>query len=173
MKKICAQLLLCLAAVGLFGAAGAAQAASGKVAEAPKTPEASAEGVVKNAASRFRVVTATAYNSVRSQTDRSPNHGAWGDRLDKLGPGLRAIAVSPDLLKKGFKRGQHVRIKGHKDTYVVLDRTPRRWHNRIDIHMGTDVRAAKRWGKKRVEVELRDKQKTQKKKGSKKKHRTR
>ena len=99
-----------------------------------------------------QMVTATAYNSVRGQTDRTPLHGAWGDRLGALPAGTHAVAVSPDLLRKGLKRGQRLRIKGQPGVYVVLDRTAKRWKNRIDIHMGKDVRAAKRWGRRRVEI---------------------
>jgi len=98
-------------------------------------------------------VTATAYNAVREQTDNEPHIGAWGDHLDKaVKPGLRVIAVSPDLLQKGLRRGQRVRIQGLKGEFVVLDKMPRRWKNRIDIYMHQDVRAAKKWGKRRVKV---------------------
>ena len=98
-------------------------------------------------------VTATAYNATHAQTDGTPHVGAWGDDLDKkTGPGLRAIAVSPDLLKKGLRRGQRVRIHGLKGEFVVLDKMPRRWKNRIDIYMLKDVRAARNWGRRRVKI---------------------
>src|SRR5688572_16598034 len=87
-------------------------------------------------------VTATAYNSTHAQTDASPHVGAWGDDLDDaVVPGVRVIAVSPDLLKKGLRRGQRVRIHGLKGEFVVLDKMPRRWTRRIDIYMQKDVRA--------------------------------
>ncbi|MCP4956141.1 3D domain-containing protein [Photobacterium aquimaris] len=94
-------------------------------------------------------VTATAYNSVRAQTDSSPNIAAWGDRLK---PGMKAIAVSRDLLKMGLKRGSKVKISGLPGEYVVLDKMNRRWNRKIDIYMGKDVRAAKKWGKRRVTI---------------------
>ncbi|SMY37062.1 hypothetical protein PMAL9190_02804 [Photobacterium malacitanum] len=94
-------------------------------------------------------VTATAYNSVRSQTDASPNIAAWGDRLK---PGMKAIAVSRDLLKMGLKRGSKVKISGLPGEYVVLDKMHHRWNRKIDIYMGKDVRAAKNWGKRRVTI---------------------
>ena len=98
-------------------------------------------------------VTATAYNSTDTQTDASPHHGAWGDALDQaVKPGLRVIAVSPDLLQKGLRRGQRVRIKGLKGEFVVLDKMPARWTNRIDIYMHKDLRAAQRWGRRRVRI---------------------
>lgn len=101
---------------------------------------------------RSFTVTATAYSSTPRQTDATPFHGAWGDRLDRLPEGQRAIAVSPDLLKKGLDRGKKVRIDGEDDTYVVLDRTPARWANRIDVYMGTDTRAARHWGHRKVKI---------------------
>ena len=98
-------------------------------------------------------VTATAYNATRAQTDADPHIGAWGDHLDRaVKPGLRVIAVSPDLLKKGLRRGQRVRIHGLKGEFVVLDKMPRRWKNRIDIYMHKDIHAARKWGKRRVKV---------------------
>jgi 3D (Asp-Asp-Asp) domain-containing protein len=100
-------------------------------------------------AERSLVVTATAYNSVRAQTDGQPDIAAWGDRLR---PGMRAIAVSHDLLKLGLTRGAHVRIDGLPGKWVVLDRMHSRWRKRIDIYMGVDVRAARRWGRKQVRI---------------------
>jgi 3D (Asp-Asp-Asp) domain-containing protein len=98
-------------------------------------------------------VTATAYNATRAQTDDTPHVGAWGDHLDEATqPGVRVIAVSPDLLKKGLRRGQRVRIHGLKGEFVVLDKMPRRWQNRIDIYMQKDLRAARQWGRRRVKI---------------------
>jgi 3D (Asp-Asp-Asp) domain-containing protein len=95
------------------------------------------------------VVTATAYNSLREQTDRHPEIGAWGDRLR---PGMRAIAVSQDLLSLGLVRGSRVRIEGLRGEYQVLDTMPRRWKRRIDIFMGHDVGSARQWGKRKVRI---------------------
>jgi 3D (Asp-Asp-Asp) domain-containing protein len=95
------------------------------------------------------VVTATAYNAVPEQTDGNPEIAAWGDRLT---PGMRAIAVSPDLLALGLVRNARVRIEGLSGEYLVLDKTARRWTRRIDIFMGRDVRAARSWGKRRVRI---------------------
>jgi len=95
------------------------------------------------------VVTATAYNSVRAQTDGNPSIAAWGDRLQ---PGMRAIAVSHDLIRLGLTRGVYVRIDGLPGEWVVLDRMHSRWRKRIDIYMGVDVRAARRWGRRQVQI---------------------
>jgi 3D (Asp-Asp-Asp) domain-containing protein len=97
-------------------------------------------------------VTATAYSSSPKQTDHTPFHGAWGDRLDGLPDGQRAIAVSRDLVAKGLDRGKKVKIAGQHETFVVLDRTPARWTNRIDVYMGTDTAAARQWGRKKVKI---------------------
>ena len=95
------------------------------------------------------VVTATAYNSLPAQTDSQPDIGAWGDRLR---PGTRAVAVSPDLLSLGLVRGTRVRIEGLSGEYAVLDKTAARWRKRIDIFMGKDRRAALDWGKRTVRI---------------------
>lgn len=98
---------------------------------------------------RSLVVTASAYNSVRGQTDGNPSLGAWGDRLS---PGMRAIAVSSDLLELGLTRGTPVRIEGLPGEYAVLDKMGRRWRKHIDIYMGVDVRAARSWGRRQVRI---------------------
>ncbi len=96
------------------------------------------------------LVTATAYTSHVGQTDSTPNIAAWGDRLH---PGMKAIAVSRDLLKVyGLKHKQKVRIKGLKGEYVVLDKMHKRWRKKIDIYMGRDKRKAFRWGRRKVEI---------------------
>lgn len=95
------------------------------------------------------VVTATAYNSVEEQTDDDPDRGAWGDPLQ---PGMKAIAVSHDLIPLGLERGAPVRIEGLKGEYVVLDKMSSRWNKRIDIYMGEDVEAAIQWGRRSVRI---------------------
>lgn len=93
---------------------------------------------------------ASAYNSVPDQTEGNPNIGAWGDRLV---PGMRAIAVSPDLIEDyGLKRGTKVRIDGLEGEYTVLDKMPDDWEEKIDIYMGTDVQRALRWGVRKVRI---------------------
>ena len=97
----------------------------------------------------FLVVTATEYNSVRWETSSTPSYGAWGDHLK---PGTKAIAVSRDLLRLGLTHGVEVRIAGLPGTYRVLDKMARRWHRRIDIYMGLNIKAARDWGKRRVQI---------------------
>ena len=98
---------------------------------------------------RTLIVTATAYNSLRNQTVGDPNIGAWGDRIN---PGMKTIAVSPDLLPLGLERGTKVRIQGLQGDHVVLDRMPSKWKRRIDIYMGTNVKAARSWGRRKVKI---------------------
>ena len=94
-------------------------------------------------------VTATAYTSSRSQTDRTPFLAAW---MNKLKPGVKSIAVSRDLLKMGLGNGTVVTIDGFSHKYKVLDKMNKRWRKKIDIYMGTNRRRALRWGKKGVTI---------------------
>ncbi|MEN3324043.1 hypothetical protein VP395_09915 [Mariniflexile soesokkakense] len=94
-------------------------------------------------------VTASAYNSVVSQTDSNPHITAFGDSLK---PGLNYIAVSKDLYRKGLKHNTPVKIKGFDSIFFVKDRMHPRWKNKIDIYMGIDVKAAKKWGRKKVSI---------------------
>jgi 3D (Asp-Asp-Asp) domain-containing protein len=95
-------------------------------------------------------VTATAYNSVNSQTKAGdPTLTAWGDTLK---PGMKAIAVSRDLIDDGLTHGTEVTIEGLPGTYIVRDKMNKRWDDKIDIYMGLDVEAAKEWGKRTVTI---------------------
>jgi 3D (Asp-Asp-Asp) domain-containing protein len=95
------------------------------------------------------VVTATAYNSLPEQGTGDGTVAAWGDRLE---PGMRSIAVSRDLLELGLGHGTRVRIEGLPGEYVVLDKMHRRWRRKIDVYMGTDLEAARRFGVRRVRI---------------------
>jgi len=95
------------------------------------------------------LVTATAFNSLPKQGQGNPNVGAWGDSIT---PGVNAVAVSADLVSLGLTRGTKVRIEGLRNEYVVLDRMPAKWKKRIDIYMGIDVKAARAWGKREVNI---------------------
>jgi 3D (Asp-Asp-Asp) domain-containing protein len=96
-------------------------------------------------------VTATAYNSVNSQTKvGDPTLTAWGDTLK---PGMKAIAVSRDLIDDGLTHGTEVTIEGGlPGTYIVRDKMNKRWNDKIDIYMGLDIEAAKQWGKRTVTI---------------------
>jgi 3D (Asp-Asp-Asp) domain-containing protein len=94
-------------------------------------------------------VTASAYNSTKHQTDSNPHITAFGDSLK---PGLRYVAVSKDLIKLGLKHNTPIKIEGFDSIYFVKDRMHSRWKNRIDIYMGLDIKAARTWGRKKVNI---------------------
>jgi len=98
-------------------------------------------------------VTATAYTSSANETDSSPSLAAWGDTLK---PGMKIIAVSRDLIEMGLSRGAKVSIDGLDGTYTVLDKMNKRWTRKIDIYMGTNVKRAKEWGKRKVIIRWND-----------------
>jgi len=96
-------------------------------------------------------VTVTAYNSLPSQTTQNkPNIAAWGDTLK---PGMKVVAVSRDLMRKGLTYNTMVRIDTFPDTFIVKDKMHYRWKNKIDIYMGEDVKAAKKWGRKKLNIQ--------------------
>jgi 3D (Asp-Asp-Asp) domain-containing protein len=95
------------------------------------------------------VVEASAFNSVRDQTDGHPQIAAWGARLE---PGMRAVAVSRDLLEVGLDDGAEVWIEGLPGTYVVRDKMGKRWKRKVDIYFGNDVEAARDWGVRNLEI---------------------
>ena len=95
-------------------------------------------------------VTATAYNSLEYQTSSNPHITAFGDSLI---PGMRYIAVSRDLLDSGLVHNVKVKLEGFDSLFTVKDKMNRRWRKRIDIYMGIDVKKAKKWGKKEINIE--------------------
>jgi 3D (Asp-Asp-Asp) domain-containing protein len=101
------------------------------------------------------LVTATAYNSLAGQTHGDPALAAWGDRLE---PGMKAIAVSRDLIAMGLGHGAAVRIEGLPGEYRVLDKLHKRWKKRIDVYMGLDKQAAIDFGKRELRIFWRDAQ---------------
>ena len=97
-------------------------------------------------------VTASAYNSTVRQTSGNPQITAFGDTLK---PGMRYIAVSRDLLRKGLKYNTPVVIEGFDGFFLVKDKMHRKWRNHIDIYMGNDIDSAKQWGRRRVCIDYR------------------
>lgn len=95
-------------------------------------------------------VTATAYNSVPSQTQGNPIIAAWGDSLN---PEIPSIAVSRNLIAIGLKHNTPVKIEGFDSIFLVKDKMHRRWRNRIDIYMGKDIKKAKIWGRKKLIIQ--------------------
>ncbi|MED5389316.1 MAG: hypothetical protein VX793_10720 [Pseudomonadota bacterium] len=95
-------------------------------------------------------VTATAYNSLHGQGAGSDHAlAAWGDRLK---PGMKAIAVSRDLIPMGLGYDAEVTIDGLPGTWRVKDKMHWRWKKKIDIYMGEDLQAAREWGRRKVTI---------------------
>ncbi|GAA4323204.1 3D domain-containing protein [Pontixanthobacter gangjinensis] len=94
-------------------------------------------------------VTATAYNSVVYQTQNNPRITAWGDTLK---PGMKAVAVSRDLLRMGLDHNSRIRIEGFDSVFLIKDKMHYRWRNRIDIYMGEDIEKAKNFGRKKLNI---------------------
>lgn len=96
------------------------------------------------------MVTASAFNSTRAQTGSgNPNISAWGDTIN---PGMKVIAVSRDLIKRGLTHNTQVKIEGLEGVFLVKDKMHYRWNNKIDIYMGDDVAKARDWGRKKVKI---------------------
>ncbi len=102
---------------------------------------------------RSRVVSASAYNSTPAQTSENPTLTAWGDTLR---PGMKAVAVSRDLIRLGLTHGTRVRVEGLEGDYIVRDKMADRWTEKIDIYMGDDVDAAREWGVREVTIRWSD-----------------
>ncbi len=96
-------------------------------------------------------VTATAYNSVPYQTrpDSPGNIAAWGDVLVDSIP---SIAISRDLLDSGLVHGTKVWIEGYTMSFVVNDKMNKRYTNRIDLHLGKNIKKAKKFGVKTLGI---------------------
>lgn len=94
-------------------------------------------------------VQVSAYTSHVNQTQGDPFLAAWNNRLK---PGMKAIAVSRDLLKLGLTNGVKVKIEGLPGTYVVKDKMNARFTRKIDIYMGVDIEAARNWGLQEREI---------------------
>lgn len=98
------------------------------------------------------LVTASAYNSTVAQTDGNPHLTAFGDSIK---PGMKYIAVSRDLLRKGLNHNTPVVIEGFEGLYLVKDKMHGKWRNKIDIYMGNDIKAARQWGRRKVRIDYR------------------
>jgi 3D (Asp-Asp-Asp) domain-containing protein len=99
----------------------------------------------------YDVVTVTTYTVSEGQTDSTPLITASGYKLDSINPKKqKVIAISRDLKRK-YKFGQRVRVKGAgklDGVYTVRDLMARRWTKKIDILInpndeGTKIRRVK------------------------------
>jgi len=128
----------------IFAAAALAVAFACARHPAPAPPQPAPRARVDTA-----VVTASAYNSTPGQTEGDPFDTASGRRLQ---PGMKALAVSPDLLADGLDFGTKVRIEGVDGEWTVVDRMPSDRRRAIDLYFGQDDAAARRFGKKQVRI---------------------
>jgi len=139
MRSHAFALALAVAWVGACAQPGPARAP----APEPRPPPAAEEPAL-----RELEVTATAFTSHEAQTDAHPRLTASGERLR---PGMRALAVSRDLERAGLTFGTEVQIEGHGE-WVVLDRMAPRWRRKIDLYMGENEAAARRFGEREVTI---------------------
>jgi len=95
-------------------------------------------------------VKASAYNSTKAQTLGDPSIGAWGD---KLVPGMKAIAISRDLIKLGISRNTPFKIEGFPGYYLVKDKMSARYKNKIDLYMGVNIQKAREFGVQNLKVQ--------------------
>ena len=99
----------------------------------------------------YDLVTLTTYTISVGQTDSTPLTTASGYTLDSINPKKqKVIAISRDLKRK-YKFGQKVRVKGAgklDGVYTVRDLMASRWRKKIDILInpedgGTKIRGVK------------------------------
>ncbi|WP_417363163.1 3D domain-containing protein [Galbibacter sp.] len=95
-------------------------------------------------------VKASAYNSTKAQTMGNPSIGAWGDILV---PGMKAIAISRDLIKLGIGRNTPFKIEGYPGYYLVKDKMNARYKNKIDLYMGKNIQKAREFGVRHLKVQ--------------------
>ena len=96
-------------------------------------------------------VSVTAYSLHHGQTDSTPFVGAWNNKLSNKDK-MRSIAISQDMFGiKGLWNNKKVFVicNGKGRMYTIRDTMNKRWRKRLDICMGTDRKAAMRWGKRK------------------------
>ena len=76
----------------------------------------------------YKKVTATCYSPSIDETDSTPFITASGDSV-----GVKHIAVSRDLYKKGWRFDSIVYIKEMNEFFIIKDLMNKRWKNRIDF----------------------------------------
>lgn len=94
-------------------------------------------------------VTVGAFSIGLRGPDDEPIRGKWGDELK---PGIKALAVSPDLVARGLSRGTRVRIEGMPSSYRVRDQLADGTRERVEIFMGTDAASVERFGEHRMQI---------------------
>lgn len=93
--------------------------------------------------------TACSVGKKKSKRKARTARGAWGDTLT---PGIKAVAVSPDLLEMGLDHGDVITIEGLPGQYKVLDVMHSRHDKSIDIFYGDDQCGAIQWGRRSLTI---------------------
>jgi len=108
----------------------------------------------------YDMVTVTTYTISAGETDSTPLITASGYKLDSINPKKqKVIAISRDLKRK-YKFGQKVRVKGAgklDGIYTVRDVMARRWRKKIDILINPDDDGTKIRKVKIYNIETNDK----------------
>lgn len=109
--------------------------------EAMKTEEEIVDEIIEEKKIDYQLVTVTTYSITEGETDSTPLITASGYKLDSINPKKqKVIAVSRDLKRK-YKFGERVRIKGAGNLdgiYYVRDLMNKRFRNKIDILINPD-----------------------------------
>jgi hypothetical protein len=95
------------------------------------------------------VLTVTASARLPAGGPGAVERGAWGDEIR---PGVKAIAVSSDLVERGLVPGVRVRIEGFAGSYAVLDRLPPGRTRHIAVFAGLEPEAARRMEERQVRI---------------------
>ena len=94
----------------------------------------------------YDLVTVTTYTISEGETDSTPLITASGYKLDSINPKKqKVIAISRDLKRK-YKFGQKVRVKGAgklDGIYTVRDLMASRWRKKIDILINPEDKGTK------------------------------
>jgi len=108
--------------------------------------EAVADIMIEKKKIPYDVVTVTTYTVSAGETDSTPLITASGYKLDSVNPKKqKVIAISRDLKRK-YKFGQKVRVKGAgklDGVYTVRDLMAKRWTKKIDILINPDESGTK------------------------------
>lgn len=115
--------------------------------EVPKIESFNNNDYEKDTTPKGKTITAvvTAYNSVEAQTDSTPCIGAGGYIC-----GVEGVIACP----RKYELGTQVLI--NERPYICLDRLARKYDNRFDIFFDQDIKGAKEWGIKTIEVTIYD-----------------
>ena len=100
-------------------------------------------------------VTATVYNAVPEQTDSTPFITASGARINQQHPELhRWVAVSQDMLKRGYKFGMRIEVSGAGDLdgiWEIQDVMNKRYTNCIDF-LVENTRKLGKWNNVKIKL---------------------